>query len=148
MRLSLAVSAITMSLALGCKSPTPTPTPTDDDDVACRVNALSPDERVAQEAATQRIVPAMTAARAAPAGYLFQLPATPAMIADTAQWVAREQRCCPFLAYAIRFGARGGELWVEATGGTAAREFLAETLLAELAKRHVTVSPILPAVAR
>jgi hypothetical protein len=108
-----------------------------DEGVACRINALTPAERDAQRVATQRLIAAIDQVEVLPRGYGFALPSNAGLVADAALWSWREQRCCPFLHYTLEFGPDSARLWIRATGSRAAREMLHDTVVQELAARHV-----------
>lgn len=61
-----------------------------------------------------------------PTGYVFRFP--PEAFDQVAQFVSRERRCCPFLAFEITLTPHDGPLWLQMTGPDGAREFLATEL--------------------
>jgi hypothetical protein len=58
-----------------------------------------------------------------PNGYSFQFPAE--MFDEVAQFVSKERRCCPFLAFEIVMAPADGPLSLRVTGPEGTREFLA-----------------------
>jgi hypothetical protein len=58
-------------------------------------------------------------------GYAYQLPASDPWLLELANLVNLERQCCPFLTLRITVEPGNGPLWLELTGPTGTKEFLA-----------------------
>lgn len=84
--------------------------------MGCKLGALTKSDRNEQEAATRRIAPLIKETKELPSGYAFRLPSNPPSLNDVTQWIARERKCCPFVAFALRFDHGNDDVWLELTG--------------------------------
>ncbi len=106
--------------------------------IACNLNVFSPAERKAHISfVLDRFFPSVSRVRELKDGFAFRVPYDPSLLTDITQFVLREQRCCPFTLFALRFDVKGGEAWLEATGAEGVKDFLRLNYLPPLAKRHV-----------
>ncbi|HEX2163460.1 MAG TPA: hypothetical protein VHM02_05885 [Thermoanaerobaculia bacterium] len=94
--------------------------------LACRPDAVPPEEREAHAALGARLFADAEERRDLPDGLALRFPA--AALADVARFVDNERRCCPFVAFAIELAPDGGPLWLRLTGPEGTREVLAAEL--------------------
>ena len=95
--------------------------------LVCMMDAIAPAERLAHVALIRRLFrETVEETRILPDGFAFRFPA--AAFDHVAQFLSRERRCCPFLTFEIRVGARGGPVWLHLTGPDGTRNFLAAEL--------------------
>jgi hypothetical protein len=99
--------------------------------IACNMTALSPAERKRHGEVTRQMRASVQEVRELPDGYAFRLPASETSIRETAEWIAKERLCCPFLAFNLEVSREGGPLWLHLTG-RAGREGVKPFLKAEL----------------
>lgn len=71
--------------------------------IACRLDALSAEERVRSKALRTELVAATTETTELPGGYSFQYRADAALFQKAAEWITLERRCCPFLSFELRW---------------------------------------------
>ena len=94
--------------------------------LACNMNALSPEQRTRHAAVTQRLL--ATAARSElPDGHLFLVDRHAISVAELAEWVADESRCCPAVDFEVGLPAFGA-LTLRLGGGADVKEFIAAEL--------------------
>lgn len=99
--------------------------------IACSLTALSPAERKRHGEVTRQMRASVQEVRELPDGYAFRLPANETSIRETAEWIAMERLCCPFLGFNLEVSREGGPLWLHLTG-RAGREGVKLFLKAEL----------------
>jgi len=57
-------------------------------------------------------------------GYAFRLEGDATLVANLAEWVSYESRCCPFFNFEISFHRNYGPLWLRIFGGEGVKEFV------------------------
>ncbi|MGH9773879.1 MAG: hypothetical protein ACRD50_02910 [Candidatus Acidiferrales bacterium] len=57
-------------------------------------------------------------------GYAYRLDSRKAPLADVAEWVAQERRCCPFFDFEIALERDGGPLWLKLRGKEGVKQFI------------------------
>ena len=91
--------------------------------LACVPGAIAAAERAAHFALLQRLFAGAARERVGvPDGYAYRFDAD--AFEDVARFVANEQKCCPFVAFAMELSPDGGPLWLRLTGPAGTREFL------------------------
>jgi hypothetical protein len=98
--------------------------------IACRLDALSPDERRRQQTLRQNLEAAIESVREAPDGYVFTYRDDADVFGQAAEWLTLERRCCPFLDFELawRAGSPSPTLRLRSRE-PAAKAFIAETFL-------------------
>ena len=59
-----------------------------------------------------------------PDGFAFRFPSDPPVIANLADWITLESRCCSFFNFALEIEPYDGPVWLSLTGGEGVKEFL------------------------
>jgi hypothetical protein len=59
-------------------------------------------------------------------GFAYRFPGGETRITELANLIDLEHRCCPFLTFRVTVEAGDGPIWLEMTGPTGTKEFLAE----------------------
>ncbi|HWG39419.1 MAG TPA: hypothetical protein VN658_02625 [Candidatus Acidoferrales bacterium] len=62
--------------------------------------------------------------RELPDGYAFRLQGSDSLIANLAEWVSYESRCCPFFNFEIAFQRNSGPTWLRIWGGEGVKDFV------------------------
>lgn len=94
--------------------------------LACNMNALTKDQRARHEAVTKRFL--QHAARKDLAeGFLFTIDRAHVSVAELAEWVADESRCCPAVDFHVELPAFG-TLTLRMDGGPDVKQFIAAEL--------------------
>jgi hypothetical protein len=94
--------------------------------LACDLSALTLEQRTRHAAATRRL---LSRARRTdlPDGFLFTIDRKEVGVAELAEWVADESRCCPAVDFHLDLPA-SGPLTLKMDGGEEVRDFLAAEL--------------------
>jgi hypothetical protein len=94
--------------------------------LACNMNALTKEQRTRHAAVTRRLLEHATRKDLA-GGYLFTIDRAHIGVAELAEWVADESRCCPAVDFHIELPAFGA-LTLRLDGGADVKEFIAAEL--------------------
>lgn len=94
--------------------------------LACNMNALTQEQRTRHEAVTKRLLAHATRMDLA-GGYLFTIDRARISVAELAEWVADESRCCPAVDFQVELPAFGA-LTLRMDGGADVKEFIAAEL--------------------
>jgi hypothetical protein len=102
--------------------------------IACNLNAFTREERVRHSAATAALKASVCSVEEVATGYRWHFD--PAIsTSDILQWVADEQRCCPFLDFVVQLARDSGPRWIQMTGRDGVKAFLAAEF-ADLVKEN------------
>lgn len=94
--------------------------------LACNMNTLTKEQRTRHEAVTKRLL--QNAARKDLAdGYLLTINRAHISVAELAEWVADESRCCPAVDFHVELPAFG-PLSLRLDGGAEVKAFIAAEL--------------------
>lgn len=107
--------------------------------IACQVRALSAAEHKEQAAAAARLLPKAQEVKEKAQGYAVRFSVD--ALDELPTWLAREQKCCPFLKLTLRFAPASNELWIEAEGTPEGKAFVKGTLIAAIEEQHPKHSP-------
>lgn len=94
--------------------------------LTCNMNALTKDQRTRHEAMTRRLLEHATREDLAD-GYLFTIDPARISVAELAEWVADESRCCPAVDFHLDLPAFGS-LTLRLDGGADVKAFVAAEL--------------------
>ena len=90
----------------------------------CNIQALSAAERSEHSALTAKLLAARKNTLETEMGYEFQFNPSEISLAEVAQFVGAESRCCPFFDFQIDVGCEGSELRLRLSGGEGAKSFM------------------------
>lgn len=90
----------------------------------CNLRGLTETERSHQKELNARIMANRTNIIELDNGYQFQFRPSDVAIADLADWVAAEAKCCPFLDYRIDLGSENSSLSLSLTGSEGVKPFI------------------------
>lgn len=74
--------------------------------LACNMNALATEQRARHVAVTKRLL-AQAARKELADGYAFTIDCARVSVAELAEWVADESRCCPAVDFHVELPAFG-----------------------------------------
>jgi len=94
--------------------------------LACNMNALSKEQRTRHVTVTKRLLEHSTRKDLAD-GFLFTIDRDHISVADLAEWVADESRCCPAVDFHVELPAFG-PLNLRMDGGADVKEFIASEI--------------------
>ena len=90
----------------------------------CNIAALTPTERVRHLWLTARLMAAHKEIVESPKGYEFQFSPSDVTLAELAEWVVAEAKCCPFFDFHIDLENEGKLLCLRLTGGEGIKAFI------------------------
>lgn len=90
----------------------------------CNTKALTPEERAHHKQITERLLAARTQTVEIEKGYEFQFSPTDVSLAEMADWVAAESKCCPFFDFHIDLEREGRLLCLRLTGEQGIKAFI------------------------
>ena len=90
----------------------------------CNVKALSPAERASHKKLTDRLIAVRTEIVEMDRGYEFQFRPSTMTLAELADWVAAEGKCCPFFDFHIDLEREGKLLCLRLTGEEGSKAFI------------------------
>jgi len=94
--------------------------------LACNMNALTKEQRARHVTVTKRFLEHATRKELAD-GYAFTIDRAHLSVAELAEWVADESRCCPAVDFHVGLPAFG-PLTLRLDGGADVKEFIAAEL--------------------
>ncbi|MGH3117766.1 MAG: hypothetical protein ACRD09_12245 [Vicinamibacterales bacterium] len=97
--------------------------------IACRLDALSPEERQRQQALRQDLEAAIESVREAPDGYVFTYRDDATVFRRAAEWLTLERRCCPFVDFELGWRADSRSPTLRMGGEPGVKAFIAGTFL-------------------
>jgi hypothetical protein len=97
--------------------------------LACNLRAFNTEEheRYAHERyadLTKQLRSAVAEERELDDGYALRIAAESLPPIAIAEWIALEQKCCPFFAFELRFEADGGPVWLQLSGRPGVKDFI------------------------
>jgi hypothetical protein len=91
---------------------------------ACNTKALSPAERAHHKKLTEKLLASRKAIVETEKGYEFQYDPSTVSIAELADWVVAEGKCCPFLDFHIDLEQEGKLACLRLTGREGTKVFI------------------------
>ena len=96
--------------------------------LSCTLSALNDQERQRHDELLDRLRAAITERRELADGYAFNLGAA-FPLADLAEWISLERRCCPFFGFTVEAKPGEDDLWLHLTGGGGVKAFIQAVVL-------------------
>ena len=90
----------------------------------CNVKALNTDERKRHEELTRKLLAKHREVVETEKGYEFQYAPEDVSVAEAAEWVEAESKCCPFFDFHIDLEKQGRLVCLRLTGGTKIKAFI------------------------
>lgn len=90
----------------------------------CNIKALTPTERAHHKELTAKLLAERKESVETPTGYEFQFNPKSVSLAELADWVAAESKCCSFLDFHIDVEAEGNLLCLRLTGAEGVKNFI------------------------
>ena len=90
----------------------------------CNTKALNPTERARHKLLTDKLVAQRARIVETEKGYEFQYSPSTVSLAELAEWVAAESKCCPFFGFHIDLENDGTLLCLRLTGEKGVKEFV------------------------
>jgi len=92
----------------------------------CNVKVLTPEERVRHTALTDKLMAARNETIEMENGYEFQYSPDKVSVAEVAEWVVAENKCCPFFDFHIDLENQGKLICLRLNGGAGIKAFIRE----------------------
>jgi hypothetical protein len=90
----------------------------------CNIRALNPAERAHHKQLTDKLIAARTEIVETEKGYEFQYSPSTVSIAELAEWVVAEGKCCPFFDFHIDLEQEGNLACLRLTGPEDVKAFI------------------------
>lgn len=90
----------------------------------CNIKALTPEERAEHHLLTEKLKKLRKETVETAKGYELQFDPKTVSLAELAQWVGRESKCCPFFDFHIDLEAEGHLLCLRLTGEDGIKSFI------------------------
>ncbi len=90
----------------------------------CNIKALNPAERARQKQLTEKLIAVRREIVETEKGYEFQFSPSSISLAELAEWVAAEGKCCPFFDFHIDLEREGSLLCLRLTGEEGIKAFI------------------------
>jgi hypothetical protein len=90
----------------------------------CNIKALNPTERARHKQLTDKLIAARTQIVETEKGYEFQYSPSTVSLAELAEWVVAESKCCPFFDFHIDVEHEGSLLCLRLTGEAGIKPFI------------------------
>jgi len=90
----------------------------------CNVKALNIEERKRHEELTRKLLAKRREVIETDKGYEFQYTPEDVSVAEVAEWVAAESKCCPFFDFHIDLEQQGRLVCLRLTGGANIKTFI------------------------
>lgn len=94
--------------------------------IACDLDAIAATDRPRYNELLGMLRPAAVGKRELPDGIAIQISTERMALAQVAEWISFERKCCPFLEFRIDVAPKSGPVWVSLTGRAGVKEFLAQ----------------------
>ena len=92
--------------------------------LACNLTALGSEERAAHQALTAKLFRSAQSVERLPNGLALRFPNETPTLRRLADFIANEERCCPFLTFDIRVEPQKAELRLSITGTRSISRFI------------------------
>ncbi len=90
----------------------------------CNTKALTPEERARHKQLTEKLIAERKEIVETPKGYEFQFSPKNVSLAELADWVAAESKCCPFFDFHIDLEREGKLVCLRLTGEEGIKAFI------------------------
>ncbi len=94
--------------------------------LACDLDAISASERPRYNELRKMLAASAVGKRELPDGIAIQISTERMALAQLAEWIALERKCCPFFEFKIEVAPESGPVWVSLTGRAGVKEFLSQ----------------------
>ena len=89
----------------------------------CNLKAFTPEEREHHRRLSQKLAGARVDTEELADGFAFRLEPG-VSLAELADWVVNERKCCPFFDFDIEVERDGGPLWLKLRGSEGVKQFI------------------------
>ncbi|MGB8681295.1 MAG: hypothetical protein WCD12_00300 [Candidatus Binatus sp.] len=93
--------------------------------IACELGAISAADRPRYDELRKMLAASAIGKRELSDGVAVRISTERMALAQLAEWISFERKCCPFLDFRIDVAPESGPVWVSLTGRAGVKEFLA-----------------------
>ena len=90
----------------------------------CNIGLLTSEERMHHKQLTDKLIAARQEIVESEQGYSFRVSLQHMTLAEFAEWVNAESKCCPFFDFHIDLEREGSLLWLRLTGAEGIKAFI------------------------
>ncbi len=94
--------------------------------LACDLGAISAADRARYNELRRMVAASVAGKRELPDGIAIQISTERIALAQLAEWISFERKCCPFFEFRIDVAAESGPVWLSLTGRAGVKEFLSQ----------------------
>src|SRR5271168_1257770 len=94
--------------------------------IACNLDAISASDRPRYDELRKMLAASAIGKRELSDGIAVRISTERMALAQLAEWISFERKCCPFLHFGIDVAPESGPVWVSLTGRPGVKEFLAQ----------------------
>ena len=94
--------------------------------LACDLDAISAGDRPRYRELRRILAAAVADKRELPDGIAVQIAPERMALAQLAEWISFERKCCPFFEFRIDVAPKSGPVWMSLTGRAGVKEFLSQ----------------------
>jgi len=90
----------------------------------CNVHAFTASERLRYNELTRKLSEARAEVRELPGAYAFRVLCEKLPLAELAEFISLESRCCPFLDFSVELERDNGPLWLKLQRSEGVKPFI------------------------
>jgi hypothetical protein len=94
--------------------------------IACSLDAILASDRARYNELRRMVAAAVVGQRELPDGIAIKISTERMALAQLAEWISFERKCCPFFEFRIEIAPESGPVWLSLTGRPGVKEFLAQ----------------------
>jgi hypothetical protein len=94
--------------------------------LACDLDAISASDRPRYHELRRMLAASVTGQRELPDGIAVQISTERIALAQLAEWISFERKCCAFFEFRIDVAPASGPVWLSVTGRAGVKEFLSQ----------------------
>lgn len=95
--------------------------------LACNLGAFTAAERPRYDALRHKVATAVIGKKDLPEGVALQIASDRVLLAEVAEWISFERKCCPFFDFRLDVARDSGPITLSLTGRAGVKEFLGQT---------------------
>ncbi|MGD0120249.1 MAG: hypothetical protein ABSD30_19455 [Candidatus Binatus sp.] len=99
---------------------------TSESPLACNLDAISASDRPRYNELRRMLAASVIGKREVPDGVAIKISAERMALAQLAEWISFERKCCPFFEFKIEVAPDSGPVWLSLTGRPGVKEFLSQ----------------------
>ncbi|MGA3023800.1 MAG: hypothetical protein ABSF98_03415 [Bryobacteraceae bacterium] len=91
---------------------------------ACNLRAFQPEQRQRWRLLLDKLYAAVAQSRELTGGYALRIDTSRASLAELAEWIELERRCCPFFDFELAVHGEDGAVWLSLKGRQGVKQFI------------------------